>query len=258
MFTVRESELIRMNEIILKINADFDEKTLRTSFLSEMRSLIQCDQAAFYLSEKNTYHLSITDPVSLNIGKYYLDEYNRYYYKIDEVFPHICNISPIVYRYTDILNGKEKMTSEAYNDFFKPMGACYSQGMNLIWNEQFLGIVVFYRANGRNDFTGRELFILRQFQNHLSHKLSKLHFHDGNDTPCYVNIKACYQRYRLSEREMEIVNLILSGYQNQEISEKLYIELSTVKTHMKNIFYKLNISNRTQILSLLLQNQMRR
>ena len=50
----------------------------------------------------------------------------------------------------------------------------------------------------------------------------------------------------LSERELEVLNLIAAGLSNQEIAGKLFISLNTVKTHTKNINSKLNVHNRTQ------------
>lgn len=50
----------------------------------------------------------------------------------------------------------------------------------------------------------------------------------------------------LSKREIEILNLISRGNSNEEIAEKLYISLSTVKSHNQNIFQKLDVKRRTQ------------
>lgn len=50
----------------------------------------------------------------------------------------------------------------------------------------------------------------------------------------------------LTEREVDVLNLIAKGCSNQEISDKLCISLNTVKTHIKNIFQKLEVEDRTQ------------
>ncbi|MGD9580508.1 MAG: response regulator transcription factor [Vampirovibrionia bacterium] len=50
----------------------------------------------------------------------------------------------------------------------------------------------------------------------------------------------------LTAREKEIITLVAKGLSNKEISEKLYVSELTVKTHLKNIFKKLNVSSRTQ------------
>jgi LuxR family maltose regulon positive regulatory protein len=50
----------------------------------------------------------------------------------------------------------------------------------------------------------------------------------------------------LSERELEVLNLIAQGLSNQEISERLFLALSSVKGHNQNIFGKLQVQRRTE------------
>lgn len=50
----------------------------------------------------------------------------------------------------------------------------------------------------------------------------------------------------LTERELEVLLCIGNGMTNQEISEKLYIGIKTVKTHVSNILSKLEVNDRTQ------------
>ena len=49
---------------------------------------------------------------------------------------------------------------------------------------------------------------------------------------------------QLTTREREILNLIVEGYSNKEIAEKLVISLSTIHTHRRNLMGKLDITNR--------------
>lgn len=50
----------------------------------------------------------------------------------------------------------------------------------------------------------------------------------------------------ISRRELEVLQLMSEGLSNQEIGQRLYVSLSTVKTHVKNLFEKLNVARRTQ------------
>jgi len=50
----------------------------------------------------------------------------------------------------------------------------------------------------------------------------------------------------LSERELEVLQLIAEGLSNPEIASRLYLSLNTVKAHSRNIYSKLGVNNRTQ------------
>ncbi len=50
----------------------------------------------------------------------------------------------------------------------------------------------------------------------------------------------------LSTREHEVLRLIVDGLSNQEIAERLVVSLDTVKTHVRHIFEKLAVNDRTQ------------
>ena len=58
----------------------------------------------------------------------------------------------------------------------------------------------------------------------------------------------------LTERELEIVRLVASGYKNKEVSETLRISERTVKTHLTNIFQKLGVRDRVGLVMFALRN----
>ncbi len=61
--------------------------------------------------------------------------------------------------------------------------------------------------------------------------------------------KAEYQSKlkQLSRRELEVLELLYSKHSNQEIADKLFIELSTLKTHINSIYKKLGVRNRKDL-----------
>ena len=50
----------------------------------------------------------------------------------------------------------------------------------------------------------------------------------------------------ISKRELEVLQLMAEGLSNNEIAEKLFISLNTVKTHSSKVFEKLDVKRRTQ------------
>jgi DNA-binding CsgD family transcriptional regulator len=59
----------------------------------------------------------------------------------------------------------------------------------------------------------------------------------------------------LTDREQEVLQLILSGKSNREIGRDLFISENTVKTHARNIFSKYDVGSRAELISTLLKNQ---
>jgi LuxR family maltose regulon positive regulatory protein len=53
----------------------------------------------------------------------------------------------------------------------------------------------------------------------------------------------------LTERELEVLRLIVAGLSNPEIAEELFIAVSTVKSHVNHIYGKLTVENRVQAAS---------
>lgn len=58
-------------------------------------------------------------------------------------------------------------------------------------------------------------------------------------------------KFKLSPRELEIIELVSSGLTNNEIADKLFLSVHTVMTHRKNILHKLEVRNTAEMLTLL-------
>jgi len=62
----------------------------------------------------------------------------------------------------------------------------------------------------------------------------------------FVLDEANLQKLGISKREFEVLELVSNGLSNQEIAEKLFVSTSTIKTHISNLFAKLDANRRTQ------------
>jgi NarL family two-component system response regulator LiaR len=62
----------------------------------------------------------------------------------------------------------------------------------------------------------------------------------------FILDRSVVSELELSKRELEILSLLAQGHSNQEIAGKLFVSLSTVKTHLQNLFEKLDVKRRTQ------------
>jgi len=53
----------------------------------------------------------------------------------------------------------------------------------------------------------------------------------------------------LSERQLEVLRLIVAGLSNQQIAQQLVVEMNTLKTHIKHLYRKLHVSSRTRAIA---------
>ena len=62
-------------------------------------------------------------------------------------------------------------------------------------------------------------------------------------------------QYNISEREKDIIEMIIHGKSNKEIEQELFISSHTVKNHIYNIFQKTGVKSRNQLICLILNNK---
>ena len=62
--------------------------------------------------------------------------------------------------------------------------------------------------------------------------------------------------FDLTEREQEVLNLVVQGYSNQQIAEALVISLATVKAHISSILSKLQVSSRTEAIAYAIRHKL--
>lgn len=73
---------------------------------------------------------------------------------------------------------------------------------------------------------------------------------DNNQETVTERVNEVRNRFSLSTRETEVLNELIDGRTNYEISEHLSVSLSTIKKHVYNIFNKIGVNSRSQLLNL--------
>ena len=63
-----------------------------------------------------------------------------------------------------------------------------------------------------------------------------------------VDMPFLQKKHGLSAREMEILNLMIDGKSYKEMEESLFISIHTVKSHVYNLYRKMNVKNRHQLI----------
>lgn len=64
-----------------------------------------------------------------------------------------------------------------------------------------------------------------------------------------TELQRTFSKYKISSREREILQLVLKGMSNKDIEDKLFISVKTVKAHIYNIYRKLGVQNRLELIN---------
>ncbi len=67
---------------------------------------------------------------------------------------------------------------------------------------------------------------------------------------------ATHPAFDLTEREREVLQLVVNGHSNQQIAEKLVISLATAKAHISNILSKLEVSSRSEAIAFAIKHKL--
>src|SRR5688572_20741846 len=62
--------------------------------------------------------------------------------------------------------------------------------------------------------------------------------------PEFIFNQTEFTRLDISKRELEVLELMAAGLSNQEIADKLFVSLNTIKSHTSNLFLKLDVNRR--------------
>lgn len=73
------------------------------------------------------------------------------------------------------------------------------------------------------------------------------------EKPIYISAESNFvantiaiEKFSLSRREIEVLELMAKGLSNKEIADELFVSLNTIKTHSSKLFEKLDVKRRTQ------------
>lgn len=70
----------------------------------------------------------------------------------------------------------------------------------------------------------------------------------------YMNL-GCFDEFELSEREQDVLNLLVEGHSYKMIADHLFIAMDTVRSHIRKIYKKLNVNSKSEAVSKTLRHK---
>ncbi len=244
---LEEHEWMFLNEISYNISFIYAFDEMRIKTLNWLRMLIGFDGAIFSTVENYRVENSIA------IG--FSDEVVRKYeslYAESPLYWMLLSGRNYAYLQSELVSSNSSIIGEFYKNVYEATGFEYSMGINIVFREEIIGVINFYRKRESGDFTKRELFVMNQLQKHLAYRL---YYEAKKGDSRYFFAKGYHDKiskeFGLTVRESELLDYAVKGYSNEKIAEVMSISISTVKKHFHSLYEKMNVKNRVQLLQCL-------
>ena len=250
MIKIGEEKWNLINELVYQINAEPSLFKLRKIVLATMKSLIDYDRGLFDLGYKKNTKAIFFEPVTFNMEEKYIKSYYQDYELVDTMYWFFVQDHTDIYRESDYINQAIVTDSVFYSGWLKPQNIHFSMGSKVMYDNKLYGSLNLWRSKKHGDFSDEEVQIMTIINRHLSLRfytqypngIRKSKDNDYSDT--LANL------YHLTSRELEIISEIYNGHSIYEIADILFISENTVKKHSHNIFKKMNVKNRTQLIKI--------
>lgn len=237
-----------INELVYEINSETSLVKLRKNLLDTIDILIPFDKGFIDLGYKIDTKVVFFDPVSLNIEERYLNSYYDDYEFVDTMFWFFSQDRADIYRESDFISPAMESTSVFYSDWLEPQNIHYSMGSKIRYEDILFGSINLWRSKEKGDYSDQDIEVMNVINKHLSLRFYNQFPKGIRKSKEHEYSKSLTSVYHITPREMEIIFEIYNGRSIREISELLYISQNTVKKHSHNIFKKMNIDSRTQLI----------
>jgi DNA-binding CsgD family transcriptional regulator len=201
--------------------------------IDRLAQLVPADHAGYYeygCEGRSVYFVETpTMPCGLNV-----EEHTSQVWKLLPYWPlhdeRLFGIQTAV-KFSDFVSAREKRSNPWYMEVMRCLSQEHECKLLLPNPNGNVRGFFFVRESGRKDFDERDRAVLTVLRSQL------------------VAIRDRWERQRrppgLTTREAEIAHLLREGLTNQEIADRLVISTGTVRTHLENMFAKLDVHTRT-------------
>ena len=246
-----EQEWITLNEIGYDISfiPDFDD--MRSELFDFLAMLMKFNYGLFSM---------------LNIKKREVTIYNTKGFDLDNRYISVCEegmqnegrikllasrTEPVSIE-TDISSIRNAKENDLLMKFYKPLNLEHSLSICFAYKNEPVGFMQLLRTGGEEPFSKREIFVLEQLYKHIAYRLN--YESKKSDTRYFYDrayIDQLKAQYGFTDREIELFEYAVRGLNNIQIAEQANISVSTVKKHFHNIYDKMGVSGRVELLNAL-------
>jgi DNA-binding CsgD family transcriptional regulator len=239
--------------ILQALNSDEDPEVRRSNAGRGLLELFGADYfASYHWSEE---HRRFENRISVNMSDANLQRYEKYFQYRDPITVPMQRMRCAV-SVEQIMSQRDFLRTEFYNDFLARDGLHYGINLHVYEGDCPVADWRIWRNRQRAPFDRRSLEILNMFAPHLRNatRIAQLLSDRKSRQTTELSVAAIRAATELSEREAQIAYHSVLGKADREIADALFISIATVRTHLRHIYRKLGVSNRSSLCRRLVRN----
>ena len=240
------------NDIVYTLYQCKSYEALRDEFLPRLRLLIPFTYAS--IISVNPENRTEIVPTPVCFPDYFYEAELLYIDHMSE--DHLLWINNVresqLVRESDLVNDDVRLNSSLYQHCYQKFHVYDSLQYSMICSGEFSGILTLFRTKIDGDFTDDDMFFFRSLGKHINVTYEQILYpeKEKGHTALANRIPALAKGYDLTPRETEILSLIFSFANNDEIASTLGISENTIQKHLQNIFRKTGTSSKWDLLRL--------
>lgn len=246
-----KNQFLIYNEIIHSMYKCHNLEDLKYMFFSKLKMLIPFSYASillYHIDEKNS-QVSFNTPICF--PEYFIDAENEYikHSDKDNLFWLMHSKESTLIRESDVLDEKTRVNSYIYKHCYSQYKIFDTLQYSITYDGRILGVLTLFRTRIDGIFTDEDMFYLRLCGTHLNLVINQML---ENKKSVYskseADIEVLAQKYSLTNREMQLLSMVYQYYNIDEMASELEITENTVQKHLQNLFRKMNVTSRWDIL----------
>lgn len=235
-------------KLIETLGQSLDSKVMRKAAGFALLDLLKSDQFASFVwnEDKNNFDKG----VCINISDTNIASYSEYYQTRDPITAKL-SVRKNATLVNQVMSQQSLIKTEFYNDFLAKDGLHYGINLYAYSGNKNVGDFRIWRKKTRNDFDEKSAYILNIIKPYFCNAMGNITQHEAvlnhaaqQHYPAKVDINKLMFKFSLTKREAQITLEILQGYKDDDIATNLHIAFSTLRSHIKHIFYKLKVNSR--------------
>ena len=239
------------NDVLYNLYSCTSLTDLRDSFLKRLKLLVPFSYASLLLTDSPDKTVTLSNTRILCCPDYFAEAEREYlaHTEDDPLFWLINGAESTLIRESDILEEEKRLSSPLYQGCYRKYHIYDTLQFSISCQNHFFGILTLYRTKAEEVFSDDDMFRLKSLGLHLNAVVYRL-YHPvcGHSTEYTGNLTELTRTYHLTPKESEVLSLLFRFYRNDEIASKMEISENTIQKHLQNLFRKLNVSSKWELL----------